>query len=122
MKTFIVVLLLSITTLCFADDKVMIQIIFTEDIPINGTTITYTDALYLTPENYVSFGEDKSVIERLKQMRIDNFKYQIEHPPIQVEPTSEDLIKEQSNIDEQINSLQVRKVELSNQISVMKDK
>ena len=122
MKTFITIFLLLICTVCYADDKVMVQIVFTEDININGTTIPYTDALYLTPENYISFGDNKEVIDRIKKARIAKFIDTIENPPIQVEPTPEDLIKEQAEIDDQILSLQNRKVELTNQISVMKDK
>jgi hypothetical protein len=106
---------------CFAqDDKIMVQIIFTEDIPINSTTITYTDALYLTPENYVSFGDNKEVINRIKQARIAKFIDTIKNPPKPIEPTKEDFEKEQVSIDEQILSLQNRKVEIGERIKTIR--
>jgi hypothetical protein len=113
-------LLLLIPINSLADDKVMVQIVFTEDININGATIPFTDAIYYTPEAYANL--DKDTLDKRKQERIDNQIDRIKNPAPVIEPTTDDLIKEQSSIDEQIVSLQNRKLEIDEKIKEKKPK
>ena len=87
-------------------EKIMIQIMFSEKTKYGE----YSDALYLTPENYATM--KKEDIDGLKQERINNWIKIIEIPPVMVEPTKEELEQESITLDTQIAQLQDRKAEL----------
>jgi hypothetical protein len=57
-------------------DKVQIQILFTKE-TVDG--ISFTDALYFSPEEYATLSEEQ--IEALKQERFDKWIYSVNNPP-----------------------------------------
>lgn len=91
--------------------KIMYQVRYKEPVEVKGMKLTFSDALY-----YEKLPE-QSVIDAEKSRRIANWKEMVENPPVQPEPTKEQLEAEQVALDEQIASMQARKVELSDKIS-----
>lgn len=105
-------LFLLIPNLCFAGTQtVKVQVQFSEDVDVKGTKITYSDALYFTPEKYAEMKQDE--IDTLKQERINNWKAVIETPIIEKEITKEDLEAQIASLEEQKASIKSQKVELN---------
>lgn len=59
-------------------DQIRVQVLFTEEVDINGNVIPFTDALYFTPEEYEQKTQEE--IQSLKQERIDNFVEAVINP------------------------------------------
>ena len=61
-------------------------------------------------------------IQSLKQIRFDEYKYLIEHPPISQEPTREELEIELVQVNQVIVELDSQKKDLEKKIKDKKDK
>ena len=115
MKKLILILLL-LPAICFAQDKIMVQVKFSVPVLIHGQASEFSDALYFTPEQWADMKPEE--LKAREQERIDNWQYQISHPPVAVEPTKEQLEAESIALDEQIINAQVRKQEIADKLTV----
>jgi hypothetical protein len=97
------------------EEQKFIQIRFKDTVNINGANIDYSDALYFTEAEYNA--KSQAEIDALKQARVDNFKYIVEHPAPPHVPTAQELQAELASITEQEQSLASRKIELQAQIA-----
>lgn len=95
---------------CFAEDTIRVQVRFTEKTECGD----YSDALYYPIDKWPVKQDN---IDIAKSERVNNWLNIIKNPSPVVEPTKADLIKEQASIDEQIASLQARKLELIKRIN-----
>lgn len=75
---------------------------------------TLQDAIVLPKEDYEKLSPEE--IEAQKEERFTNWQIAINTPQEVVEPTKEDLEAQQVSIDQQIESLQSQKVELSSKL------
>lgn len=82
-------------------DQVKIQLIFRQDVQINGSTIPYQDAFYFTQEEYATLTPER--LQAMKDERVANWVSAIENP---IEPTPEQLQEQQDQIQAQIDQLQ----------------
>ena len=110
---YLIICFLFISSLAFADE-VKVQVRFTEQVDVKGQEMSYSDALYYPIEDWPVKQED---IDKVKSERVQNWKSIIENPAPVVEPTKEDMVKEEASIDEQLVTLQARKVELTTRIN-----
>jgi len=94
------------------EDKIRVQITFTEQTE-HGE---FRDALYYTPEAYDKL--DPKDLTAMKQERIDNWIYGIEHPAPMIEPTKEMLEQELRDIEDRKIELAIRKTEVQDKISI----
>ena len=104
---------------CFAEDKVMVQVRFKEAITVQGrgNPIEFSDAFYFTPEEWAGMKAEDWAAK--KKERTDGWKYQLENPPVPVEPTKEEMEAEILQLEEQKVSLDERKAELTAKIATM---
>ena len=77
----------------------------------------YCDALYYTQEQYYSLTQDD--VDREVYRRIANWIEAIKNPPVQAEPTEEQLVAEKLALEEQIAQLTARKSEVSDSIMTL---
>jgi len=99
-------------------DQIRIQVVHKEQVEIRpGQFVDWCDAQYFSESDWLT--KDQSKIDAEKEKRIANFVNAIKNPPKPVEPTREDLIKEQIAIDEQVTQLEARKVEVMSKIAVL---
>ena len=83
----------------------------------------YNDCQYFTVDSgktideFIKENEDKIKAETAR--RIENWKQAVLNPPVQSEPTEEQLKAEQAQIEEQIAQLQSRKVEVADAIMTL---
>lgn len=80
--------------------------------------IQFNDAIVLPEEEYKKLTSEE--IETTKQERFENWKTSISTPPVEVEPTEEELQKQALAIDEQIQVLTAQKEELSARVMAEK--
>jgi seryl-tRNA synthetase len=93
---------------------VMMQIRFSEDVLVKGMTLSYSDALYYTPEQYAAMKQ--SDIDAVKAQRVAAWKEIVENPAPVKEVTKEELIAQIAAMDEQVASLESQKIELNNKL------
>jgi hypothetical protein len=96
---------------------VMMQIRFSEDVLVKGMTLSYSDALYYTPEQYAAMKQ--SDIDAVKAERVANWKNIVENPAPVKEVTKEELIAQIAAMDEQKVSLEAQKAEIEAKIVAM---
>ena len=111
---FILMLLVStllVSTPAFAD-KVKVQVIFDEPTQYG----TFTDALYFSPSEYAT--KSQAEINALKKERVDNFVARVTEASNAepVEPTKEELIEQEKQLEESLVSLQAQKVEVGKKL------
>jgi hypothetical protein len=102
---------------CLASDKVMVQVVFTEDVEVNKQVIPFTDALYYSMDDYANLKPEDLAAK--KKERVDNWVNILEHPVVQPEPTKEQMLAEIQSMEEQKVSLEARKAELQAKISAI---
>lgn len=80
---------------------------------ISKDGLSLSDALILPKSEYESLSENQ--IETLKTERFDNHKYNIEHPPVVVEPTKAEKLQalEQERLDLELKWSQVEGKEIT---------
>ena len=98
-------------------DKIRIQLCFTEEVDIRGQKINYSDALYFEPDMYASL--DATKLQAIKDERVANWKDRILNPPPEVEPTNEMLEAESASLAEQKLQIETRYAELQEKITQM---
>lgn len=103
-----------------ADQTVMIQVRYSEDVVVNGMKTTYSDALYYAPEQYQKLAQED--IDKVKADRIAVWKDAVEHPVAPVEVTKEEIQAQLNSIEDQKVSLESQKVELTAKLSTAKSK
>jgi len=81
------------------EEKIFIQVRF-KDKTSHGE---YNDALYFTQEEHAK--TEQKEIDKLKQERVDNWVYLLEHPTPYVEPTEEELTKYKEELQRQIDEV-----------------
>lgn len=86
-------------------EQIFIQVRFKETVVVNGSSIEFSDALYFSESEYAT--KQRSEIDALKQARMDNFKYVVEHPAPVVKPTKAELRAQRAEIQKQIDELDV---------------
>jgi hypothetical protein len=119
MSRFLIAVILLLASPAFAADQVEIQVKFSEKVNVNGQDITYSSALYFTPEQYSSITPDE--LAAMKADRVANWKNMLENPPVPVEPTPEQLKAELETIPSQIELLEVRKAELEDKLGIVEE-
>jgi hypothetical protein len=85
-------------------EELKVQLIFTEKTSHGD----YRDALYYPYEKF-DIDKQREEIEQEKKSRVDNWVYILEHPPVEVEPTKEEL-------EAQVVELQTQKMNIDAQI------
>lgn len=88
------------------EEKIFIQIRFKE----KTSHGEYNDALYFTQEEYASI--DKATIDAMKQQRVNNWIYALEHPPEYVTPTKEILEQMIAEKQQELQQIEQQKEEL----------
>jgi hypothetical protein len=119
MKKLIVAFILIICMVCLGaekpiPDKVMVQIVFTEEVLINGTVTPFVDALYVPIASYSTL--TPTALASMKKARVDNWLKVVKNPPKPKEPTKKELEAEIEELEKQKASLDLRKVELQAKI------
>ena len=87
--------------------QIRTQILFTE----NTKYGEFTDAIYMTQEEYVVKTQEE--IDALKQERVDNYVSAIDNASTPKEPTKEELQAELAHIEAQKAELEAKIVELN---------
>ena len=102
MKKLILLFLFFFTVTAFAEDKIYIQIRFSE-LTKHGQ---FSDSLYFTPEDYAK--KSKEDITALEKQRVENWIYLIENPAVATEPTKEELEAERETFLQRADELQTK--------------
>jgi hypothetical protein len=96
-------------------NQIRVQVLIKEFVPEIGHE--YCDALYYSPEDYFSLTQDD--VDREMYKRIANWVDAVKNPPVQPEPTKEELQAEEASILEQkamldarVSEIQVKKAEI----------
>ncbi len=98
-------------------EKIMVQILFGEEVVVNGMTLEYQDALYLPVDDPSMTVKDwlkakRTEIDKVKLARVDNWLNLLKNPPEPIKPTKEILQAELVEVEKQKVSLEMRKAEL----------
>jgi len=80
----------------------------------------YRDALYYTQEQYFSLSQED--IDKEVFSRIARWGDSIDNPPIQLEPTEEELLAQKQIIQDQIDQLTAQKLSVDETLSQVKVK
>ena len=97
----ILLLLLALTSNAYAADitqEYRYQVLVKEE--VNG--IEYKDAIYYTPEEWQTLTQ-KEVNDEIEK-RVTNFDNAIKNPPVQVEPTVEELQAQKAELQAQLTA------------------
>jgi hypothetical protein len=94
-----------------SSQKIQYQVRFSEEVEFRGQKMQFNDALYYTEL------PPQEEIDKAKEERVRNWLTVLEAPPVEVEVTEEQLLQEQQQLDEQIASLEARKLECVSKVA-----
>lgn len=114
MKKFLILLVLFSPSVCLAaDQKVKIQIVFTEETK-NGT---FQDALYFTQDEYAKLKQED--IDAMIKQRVDEHNAMVDNPPPEPVLTEEQLIQQKQQLLDQAAQLEAQAASVDAKITAI---